>query len=103
MSLEKAPAVPYEEETGHIYGLDTDRKLHVIDSKYTLSNGMAWTQDMSRMFFIDSVMNKVFVYDYDPDAFKVSECISLSFEWWYDINPNTMYDNAENVLSLNSI
>ena len=75
MSLEKAPAVPFAEEVGHIYGMDTDRQIHVIDSKnrYTLSNGMAWTQDEKRMFFIDSIMNKVFVYDYDPDGFKASE------------------------------
>ena len=73
MSLDKAPAVPFEEEVGHLFGMDTDRSLHVIDSKYTLSNGLAWTQDAKRMFFIDSVMNKVFVYDYDPDAFKASE------------------------------
>lgn len=89
MSLEKSPAVPFEEEVGHLFSLDTDRKLHIMDSKYTLSNGLAWPQDMNRMFFIDSVMNKVFVYDYDPDALKLTNRrVFLDFSAHPELGPS---------------
>ena len=45
---------------GHLYMLDTSRTCHKLtETPLGLSNGMAWTSDGSRMYFIDSAVRQV--------------------------------------------
>ena len=56
------------EPTGSIYRLDSDRTVHRMDTGFTVSNGMAFTPDDSRMYFSDSRGETVYTYDFDVAA-----------------------------------
>jgi sugar lactone lactonase YvrE len=45
--------------------LDTDGTVRVLDDDLTLSNGLGWTADGSRMYSIDTLRRTVYVRDYD--------------------------------------
>ena len=57
MGLEKVPAQPVPTQ-GELFSLETDLSVKKHLSDIEISNGLAWTQDSSRMFYIDSL--KVF-------------------------------------------
>jgi sugar lactone lactonase YvrE len=49
----------------HLWRLDTDGTLHTLLSDLTISNGIDWSADGTRCFFVDSPTERVDVYDYD--------------------------------------
>lgn len=50
---------------GSLYRLDGERLVQVLDG-LTISNGMGWTADHRKMFFIDSPSREVWAFDFDP-------------------------------------
>ncbi|ONI86839.1 hypothetical protein ALI22I_23395 [Saccharothrix sp. ALI-22-I] len=53
--------------------LETDGRLTELDGDLTLSNGLAWSADGSRMYSVDTVRGVVFARDYDPVTGAVGE------------------------------
>ncbi|MCY3783195.1 MAG: SMP-30/gluconolactonase/LRE family protein [Chloroflexi bacterium] len=50
---------------GVLHRLDTDLSLHPMVGELWVSNGLDWTDDERRMYFIDSFAGSVDVFDYD--------------------------------------
>ncbi|GAA3396575.1 SMP-30/gluconolactonase/LRE family protein [Cryptosporangium minutisporangium] len=58
----------YSQEPGRgtLYRLDPDRSVHEVLTDLTVSNGLSWTQDGARAYFVDSPTKRVDVFDADP-------------------------------------
>ena len=56
------------EPTGSLYRLDPDFSVHRMDGGFTVSNGMAFTPDSTRMYFSDSRGETVYTYDFNVEA-----------------------------------
>ncbi|RKN82826.1 SMP-30/gluconolactonase/LRE family protein [Ulvibacterium marinum] len=52
-------------EMGNLYRVDTQMNVstHIVDT--SISNGMAWTSDKKKFYYIDSTAYEVWRYDYD--------------------------------------
>jgi len=72
MPVRKSTSDPWEEGIGSMYGVDTSNTLKVLDTGFTISNGVTWTNDTKTIFFTDSLPRKVYAYDYDSAAFSIS-------------------------------
>jgi sugar lactone lactonase YvrE len=53
---------------GALYRLDADYQVSPVLTGVTISNGIAWSPDGERMYYIDSVTRQVDVFDYDTAA-----------------------------------
>lgn len=54
---------------GTLYKLSDINCFQNLDSvvpNVSISNGLAWTNDGTRMFYIDSLTRKIAIFDYDP-------------------------------------
>ena len=64
-----AGAMPFkdlERKRGRLYRLDRDGSYEVVLEGVGIPNGMAFTSDRRSFFFIDSLDNVVWKFDYDP-------------------------------------
>lgn len=52
---------------GALYRFDTDRSVTEVLSGLTVSNGLAWSADRTRAYYVDSGTGRIDVFD-DPDA-----------------------------------
>jgi len=73
MSLEKSPAVVYEEGSGSIYSYTEERGIRQHETGITISNGFAWNAEETLMFYIDSFPRKVYVYKFDKEKGEISD------------------------------
>jgi sugar lactone lactonase YvrE len=48
-----------------LYRLDADGSLHTVLTGATISNGLDWSADGTRCFYVDSPLRRVDVFDYD--------------------------------------
>lgn len=53
---------------GSLYRLDPDGRAHVMDSGFTVSNGLGWSPDDRRFYFTDTAAKRIYVYDFDLDS-----------------------------------
>lgn len=53
---------------GKLYRVDHDLSVHVMDENITISNGLAWSPDQTKMYYIDSPTKNIFAFDYDADS-----------------------------------
>lgn len=51
--------------------VDRDGSVRDIDTDLTLSNGLGWTADGSRMYSVDTLRRRIFVRDYDAETGSV--------------------------------
>ena len=59
-------------DAGVLYRLDPDRAVTVALRPVTISNGVDWSADNRRMFFIDSPTQRVDVFDFDAASGTLS-------------------------------
>ncbi|CAG7727234.1 unnamed protein product [Allacma fusca] len=57
---------------GNIYCLDLEGKLNLHVDKIGISNGLAWSKDSTKFFYIDSVAYSVDVFDFNAAAGTIS-------------------------------
>lgn len=53
-----------EKEAGALYRLDSDSSIHKMIENVSISNGIAWSLDSAKMYYIDTPTQKVMRYDY---------------------------------------
>jgi len=51
--------------TGHLYRLNADRSVARFEAGFVVTNGIRWSNDNTRMYFVDSVARTIWVYDFD--------------------------------------
>ena len=61
-----------ELEKGTLYRLDADSTIHKMVEKVSISNGIAWSLDFKKMYYIDTPTQKVMAYDYDNKTGELS-------------------------------
>jgi len=69
------------EPLGTLYRLDPGRVLTPVVKGVTVSNGLGWSPDGSRMYYADSPLRQIDVFDYDPatgEAFQRRAFADLS-------------------------
>jgi sugar lactone lactonase YvrE len=55
-----------------LYRVDQDWQVSTVLTGTTLSNGLGWSPDGSRMYFNDTGADCVYAFDYNPDAGQAS-------------------------------
>jgi sugar lactone lactonase YvrE len=53
-------------DRGTLYRLDPDHSISIVIPRVTISNGIGWSPDGGRMYFVDSPTRRVDALDYDP-------------------------------------
>jgi sugar lactone lactonase YvrE len=54
------------EPLGELYRLDSGGRLNPVVKNVTVSNGLGWSPDGSRLYYADTPLRRVDVFDYDP-------------------------------------
>ncbi|MFT3750894.1 MAG: SMP-30/gluconolactonase/LRE family protein [Agriterribacter sp.] len=60
------------EGAGLLYRMDHDLSIHKILDGVTVSNGIVWSLDKKLMYYIDSPLKRVDVFDYDNETGAVN-------------------------------
>jgi sugar lactone lactonase YvrE len=55
-----------------LYRLDHDLKINKMLDSITVSNGICWSIDKTKMYYIDTPSMKVMVFDYDDETGNIS-------------------------------
>jgi sugar lactone lactonase YvrE len=58
----------FEPDAGSLYGLDRDGTVHTMLREVTISSGIAWSLDDTRMYFADTPKREIEVFDYDAES-----------------------------------
>jgi sugar lactone lactonase YvrE len=53
---------------GALYRLDPDRSVRVVLDQVAVSNGLEWSPDGSRVYYNDTLTQRIDVFDFDGDA-----------------------------------
>jgi sugar lactone lactonase YvrE len=51
--------------TGHLYRLNPDRSVARFEAGFVVTNGIRWSSDNARMYFVDSAQRTIWCYDFD--------------------------------------
>jgi sugar lactone lactonase YvrE len=62
-----------ESRTEVLVRLDEDGGIRTLDDDLTLSNGLAWSADGTRMYSVDTMRRTVFARSYDPATGRVGD------------------------------
>jgi sugar lactone lactonase YvrE len=57
---------------GALYRLDPDGRVRAMLANVTISNGLDWSADGTRMFYVDTGTGSIDVFDFDPDAGEIA-------------------------------
>jgi D-xylonolactonase len=57
--------MPTQDRLGRLYRLDPDRQLTRVLEGISCSNGMGLTLDRKQMYYTDSMVKKIYLFDYD--------------------------------------
>lgn len=66
-------AIDPVEGAGALYCMDTDLSVRKVLGGVSISNGIVWSLDGTRMYFIDSLRYDVQVYDYDVETGTIDD------------------------------
>ena len=66
MALDEGPGA------GALYRLDPDLSVHTMLSGVTISNGIDWSPDDRRMYYVDSPTRRVDVFDFDVEEGSIA-------------------------------
>lgn len=66
MHLEEKPGA------ASLYRIDTDGKVTTMLENLTISNGIVWSSDTGKMYFIDTPTNEVAVFDFNMETGTIS-------------------------------
>ena len=61
-------AIDPVEGAGALYCMDTDLSVRKMLGQVSISNGIVWSLDGARMYYIDSLRYDVLAYDYDAET-----------------------------------
>ena len=59
-------------ETAALYRADQSSALHVALPEITLSNGLGWSPDNTRFYYVDSPAHSLSVFDYDGASHQIN-------------------------------
>nr|WP_242441132.1 SMP-30/gluconolactonase/LRE family protein [Streptomyces sp. CB02923] len=62
-----------ETSPGWLARIDADGTAHTTATGIKLSNGITWSPDGTRMYYVDTPTRRIDVFDYDPDTGKASD------------------------------
>lgn len=57
---------------GSLYTLSPTGDVTVLVDSVTVSNGLDWSADLSQLFYVDSVLRRIDVFEVDPDSGALS-------------------------------
>lgn len=66
------PKVQEPTNEGVLFRFDPDQTLHRMIENVTIPNGIGWSADDKKMFFIDSPTKNIFVFDFDVASGSIS-------------------------------
>jgi sugar lactone lactonase YvrE len=61
-----------KKEAGSLYRLDSDSTIHKMIEYVSISNGIVWSPDATKMYYIDTPTQKVMAYDYNNETGEIS-------------------------------
>ena len=97
-----AGTISMVKDTGsaNLYCLDTDGSLSLKVSGVTNSNGICWTADATKMFYIDTPTQNVRAYDYDLESGAISNArvVIDTAAHGYSSSPDGMTIDADGML-----
>jgi len=67
-----AGTMPTPERLGRLYRIDPDGSHHVMAEDVGCANGMGFNIDRTQMFFTDSALRKIYIFDYDEATGNLS-------------------------------
>lgn len=59
-------------ETASLYRADSTGALHIALTNITLSNGLGWSPDHTKFYYVDSLAHNLSVFDYDSTNHQIS-------------------------------
>ena len=59
-------------ETASLYRADSTGPLHIALTHITLSNGLGWSPDHTKFYYVDSLAHNLSVFEYDPNSHQIS-------------------------------
>ncbi|HBP29616.1 MAG: SMP-30/gluconolactonase/LRE family protein [Advenella sp.] len=62
-----------QEGSGYLYRLDPDGVWHIIDSGFTLINGLAFSGDSKTLYVTDSRTGIIYAYQLDPASGQIND------------------------------
>lgn len=60
-----------EKGAGALYRLDADSSIHKMIENVSISNGIVWSPDNSKMYYIDTPTQKIVAYDFNNETGKI--------------------------------
>lgn len=67
----------WKPEEGSLYRLNKDKSVSKQLTKITLSNGLAWSSDKKKFYYIDTLKYRVDSYDYDNETGNICKIIEV--------------------------
>jgi len=61
-----------ERSDGALYRFDADGRVEILEEAIGIPNTLAWSPDLTRFYFGDSLKGALFVYDFDADSGAIS-------------------------------
>ena len=61
-----------EQNAGALYRLDHDGSAHKMIDEVSISNGIVWSSDATKMYYIDTPTQKIMAWDYDNETGEIS-------------------------------
>lgn len=61
-----------KKEAGSLYRFDADGSAHKMIENVSISNGIVWSADLRKMYYIDTPTQKVMAYDYNNETGEIS-------------------------------